>query len=276
MTRSRWIFALAFALAPCAFAQESDADKAYQKVTEKIVAADQAPSTEKGRLYVELFRECGTFLDQHLKAASPEQLAKAGGLWFLLAERLGTPERAVRDRIAAMRALPSLPSQLGRIVDQAEQRLAILPGGRAPAWRARDIKDGKEVKSDSLNGKLVLLAFWAAERESCRDFLRNLVPIQQRYADDARLVMVWIGVPWLTESEDTEKRVTQELGYGGRAVFDSDESVVNTFKVQGVPHLVLVDEQGTIVSVGTNLGAIDKFLTERLGPGKRAAEGPPR
>ena len=277
MSRTSLVLALALTLSPIAAlrAQESPADQAYQRVTQKIVEAEQAPSTEKGKVYAELFRECGTFLDQHLRGASPDQLAKAGGLWLLLAERLGAPERAVRDRITALRSLPSLPSQLTRLVEKAEAKLALTPGGTAPAWKAKDIKkEGAEVTSESLGGKLVLLAFWAAERESCRDFMQHVVLLQRRYAEDARLAMVWVGVPWMSESEETERRVTGELGYEGKAVFDTDESVVNAFKVKGVPHLVLIDEQGAIVSAGTDLDAIDRFLTERLGPGK-APPSPP-
>lgn len=278
MTRNSLILTLLLTVTPCAAlrAQETPADRAYQRVSQKIIETEQAPANEKGKAYAELFRECGAFLDQHLKGASPDQLAKTGGLWFLLAERLGAPDRAVRDRIAAVRALPNVPAQLTRIVDQTESKLAIRPGGTAPDWKARDIDDGTEVTSRSMSGKLVLLGFWAAEREPCREFMRHLVPLQRRYAEDNRLVMVWVGVPWQTESAATEKRVTKELGYTGKSVFDADESVTKTYKVQGVPHLVLIDEQGSIVTVGTDVQAIDRFLTERLGAGKAAAPQAPQ
>src|SRR5688572_23335066 len=95
-------------LAPSALAQQDRAvvDAAYSRIEMKIVEWTRTPAAQRQKVSEELFALSGGFLDQHLRGATQEQLLKSGKLWFMLAERLHAPERAVMNRIAAIKALP--------------------------------------------------------------------------------------------------------------------------------------------------------------------------
>ncbi len=72
----------------------------------------------------------------------------------------------------------------------AAPKLAVLSQGRqvlaqnyAPAFTIIDL-DGKEVTSDSLKGKVVLLHFWATWCHYCRKEIPHLNDIYQEFAGD--------------------------------------------------------------------------------------------
>lgn len=255
MTRSPFLaLAAGLALALVAPAQDRASpvvDEAYARVEEKIVAAQGAPAAERERRYEELFAECGAFLDAHLAAATDEQLAHVGSLWLSLAERLKQPEDAVRRRIDALRARPGeLPPELARSIARAEAKLGLRPGATAPSWVEADVVRGERVSLADLRGKRVLMVFWATTNEHSVRLLQERVRGLHERHGRAGLVVVAVGVSVGGDTEAAEKGLVEELRWPWRCVFDRRGAIAEAYGVDAVPHVALIDAEGTIVEVG--------------------------
>lgn len=271
------LLALSFALTPAVVvAQElAPVDAAFERIKVKIVQAQRTPAAERQPVYEELFRLCGTFLDTHLAAASAEQVEKAGGFWLMLAERLRAPEQAIDQKLAALRALPSLPPKLEEVVKRMEAGRALRPGAVAPNFSAKDVRDGSTVTLEGLRGKLVLLTFWGTASEQARTALRaTILPLHRRYAQEQRLQVVGVGVTWQGDTAEMQRKVADDDGFAWKLVFDEQNAATQAFRVDGVPMLVLLDEEGKILVIGRAFGEVDRILTQRLGPGVAPAEEP--
>ncbi|MBX3469540.1 MAG: TlpA family protein disulfide reductase [Planctomycetes bacterium] len=263
--------ALALLLAWPAAAQESEADKAYTALELKIVEVQRAPAPSKPKLYEELFKECGAFLDAHLQACTAEQVNRAGGLWLLLAERHRAPEEAVRARIAQLRGLPRVPPELARIMQRIEARLNLKPGAPAPAFSAPSlIEGGPRVSLEELRGKAVLLVFWASHNPASRELLQDrIVALQRRHAQDPRLVIVAVGVSLGNDTAEAQRAMAGEHRWPWRMVFDADGAIAQAYGVELVPYLALVDPEGRMGMVGPGpqvIDGVEQVLQQRLGP----------
>lgn len=271
------LLAFSLALTPvAAVAQElAPVDSAFERIKVKIVQAQRTPPADRQPVYDELFALCGSFLDTHLRAASPEQVEKAGGFWLMLAERLRTPEQVIDQKLAALRALPSLPAKLEQVVSRMEAARAIRVGAVAPNFSAKDLRDGETVTLEGLRGKLVLLTFWGSASEQARTALRQtIVPLHRRYAKDARVVIVGVGVTWQGDTVEAQRQVADDDGFAWKLLFDEQDAATRAFRVTAIPLLVFLDEQGKILVIGGAFGEVDRILTQRLGPGEAPAETP--
>lgn len=273
--------ALAFLLTcPLAFAPSSRAQDApppaeaaataFGELEKLIGELNRVPPANRAKLLDEAFGATSAFLDQHGAAATQEQLLKAGRWWFGLANATQAPEEVVRDRLAKLRALPSLPPQLEGLMRGEQARLDLKVGAPAPNWKAVDIHDGSEVTLEGLRGKIVLMDFWATWCGPCVALMeRKLKPLFQRYGQDDRLVMVSIGVPWSGETIEKEREfAAKHPDYGWKKVFDASGEAPQSYGVQGIPTLVLVDTDGKILVLGVGgrvIGDIERILAERLG-----------
>lgn len=243
-------------------------DAAFAELEKELDAARRMPPNARRKAMEDLMATAGAFLDRHREKASQDQLLKAGGLWFELAGATNAPEQALRDRIAQLRALPALPPPLAGAMRGVEARLDLKAGKPAPNWTAVDIRDGSEVTLESLRGKLVLMDFWATWCGPCIGLMdQKLAPLHERTKGDDRFVLVSIGVPWSGETIEKERAFAEKKGFHWKKVFDATGDVPQAYGVQGIPTLVLVDTDGTILSIGVGgrvIGEIEQIIAERL------------
>jgi peroxiredoxin len=276
MTPSRAAF-LAFTLASTpavvlAQGELSPVDSAFERIKVKIVQAQRTAPADRAPIYEELFRLCGAFLETHLRAASAEQIEKAGGFWLMLAERLNAPPQAIQQKLAALRTLPSLPPKLEQVVTRMEAKQALAPGAAAPNVTAADIRDGSQFTLEGLRGKLVLLSFWGVTSDPAKNLAQGkIAPLHQRYAKDPRLVIVGIGVNWPNDTADGQKQFADANHHGWKLVYDVGNAARDAYGVDGIPYLVLVDEEGKILAIGRAIAEVERVLTEKLGAGEAPA-----
>lgn len=250
-------------------AQQSPADTAFAAVEASIAEIQRTPPASRQRLLVDLHAQVGQFLDEHLQAASADQVTKTGGLWLMLANRLDTPEDAIRARITQLKGRDPLPEELAGVIRQTEAKLNLKVGAVAPNWTAVDVKDGAQVTLEGLRGKLVLMDFWATWCPPCKSLMaQELKPLHEKYGQDARFMLVGIGLPWNNETAEKEKAFSEQQNYHWKKVFDPSGAAGQAYGVEGIPFLVLVDEEGKILVMGSGWQVIEevkRVLGERLG-----------
>lgn len=272
---SRLALVLSLALTPAVAvaqdappAQQSPADAAFAAIEASIAEIQRTPPANRQRLLTELHAQVGRFLDAHLQAASADQLTKAGGLWLMLADRMNVPEEAIRARITQLKGRDPLPEELAGVIRQIEAKLDLKVGATAPSWTAVDVKDGAQVTLEGLRGKLVLMDFWATWCPPCKSLMaQELKPLHDKYGQDPRFMLVGIGLPWNGETAEKEKAFSEQQGYHWKKVFDPSGAAGQAYGVEGIPFLVLVDEEGKILVMGSGWAVIEevkRVLAQRL------------
>lgn len=263
---------------PPAGQAQSPADAAFAQMEANLVAIRRTPPGElRAQMIRELQAEAGLFLDNHLQAASPDQLDKSAQIWFGLVEQLQTPEEQVRARLTQVRGAPNIPETLAGVLRQVDAQLNLKVGTVAPNWTAVDVRDGSQVTLEGLRGKLVLMDFWATWCPPCVKLMKEkLQPLHARWGQDPRFLLVGLGMPWNDETAEKQKSYGEANGYHWKKVFDAPGISGQSYGVDGIPFLCLVDEEGKILVMGSGWAVIDeveRVITQRLGAPQAPAAG---
>ena len=134
-----------------------------------------------------------------------------------------------------------------------------LVGQPAPAFTVTAIT-GATITLSSYLGKPLLLNFWATWCIPCRQEL----PALQRFAIDQGGRWAVLGVDEL-EQAAAVGTFGHGLGVTYPLAVDSDGSIAQHYRVQGLPTSFLVDTQGIVRQ--THLGALDSATLRQWGNG---------
>lgn len=120
--------------------------------------------------------------------------------------------------------------------------------------------DGEEVTLSSLQGKKVLIDFFATWCPPCRRELKEINEIVNEYPQDTYAILC-VSVD---RSKETVVSFMEKNGYDMTVLFDEGKHVSTDYGVGGIPALYLVDEEGNLV--WHQAGALPKeSLLELLG-----------
>lgn len=221
--------------------------------------------------------------DELLKAAR-ERLAKV--------EENAKEDPVKRQVTVALRGFTSVERQL-----EGSRKLAELVGKPA-APLAADVQawvNGEVLKDEDLKGKVVLLDFWAVWCGPCIATFPHLKEWNEKYSDKGLVIIGltnYYNFKWNDETSKaarSQEKVTPEEENEMLRKFAEHHSLHHRFAVQtkestlseyyavsGIPHVVLIDQEGKvrIVRVGSgpaNAKALGDMI-EKLLPAKEAGK----
>lgn len=175
------------------------------------------------------------------------------------------PRRRVRPStvVLALAALVGLGLLALLGVTEARRAGLLSPGSSAPGFTLTRYDGGGTLSLRDLQGKVVLLDFWATWCMPCRQEMPTLVRLAREY-EGRGVTLVALsqdaGDEGRAQVDDFVRRFVPDLK--PHVAFGPD-AVAETFQVQGLPTLFFLDRSGKVVDV--LLGARDeRELRERL------------
>jgi peroxiredoxin len=127
------------------------------------------------------------------------------------------------------------------------------PEGMAPDFRLKDLT-GREFTLSSFKGKPVLLIFITTWCPSCRSEMPHYKNIYETYAPQGLEVLT-------IDIQEPKNRVAQfaeKYRVLYRMLLDENGDVAGAYEVRGIPAMVLIGKDGTILS--RQYGAVDTLL----------------
>ncbi|HBG04167.1 MAG: hypothetical protein A2075_22775 [Geobacteraceae bacterium GWC2_58_44] len=131
-------------------------------------------------------------------------------------------------------------------------------GARVPDFSVRTL-GGDHLSRASLSGKPMLLVFWNTWCATCTSELPKLNLLAEKFGPK-RLTVLAINTG-LNDTESKARAYWKKYGYTFAAGYDHSFEVGETFRIIGVPTVILVDAQGLVRYSHTS---IPRDLEERL------------
>jgi thiol-disulfide isomerase/thioredoxin len=130
--------------------------------------------------------------------------------------------------------------------------------GKVPEITLKDTS-GKTVKLSSLQGKVVLIDFWASWCGPCRRANKHLKELYNKYKDQG-LEILSISVDdnkkdWKTAIKEDKTKWVHVI---------DDMNYANAWRIQYIPTTFLVDKQGNFASINPNISELDGLIRKLL------------
>ncbi len=136
-------------------------------------------------------------------------------------------------------------------------------GGTAPAIALTTL-DGTKLSLDKLNGKVVLLDFWATWCGPCVGEVPNLVKVYEKYGSRDDFVMISVS---LDQDERALRDFIKARKMHWHHAFGDDggaNAAADKYGVVGIPALFLIDKQGKIAASELRGGAVGEQVDALL------------
>jgi tetratricopeptide (TPR) repeat protein len=165
--------------------------------------------------------------------------------------QLGKQEEGLAALKAYIEANPSAPD-----VEQARRLMAKPALARlnlAPDFKVLSIK-GEQLSLEKYRGKIILLDFWATWCGPCIYEMPELKKIWKKYGGDNFVI---IGISFDNSQRTLESYIEKE-GITWPQYFEgrTGGSLAMSYGVEGIPHTVLIDQDGAIHAIGLRGGRL--------------------
>ena len=124
-----------------------------------------------------------------------------------------------------------------------------------PAFTAPDLS-GRQVSTQALRGKVILINFWATWCPPCREEIPDLVALQEKYPDQLQIIGV--------SQDSAPAQVVQQFAAANRMNYPTVMSTPDIEKlfpgVYALPTTFLIDREGRLAK--KHVGMLNASLTE--------------
>lgn len=170
-----------------------------------------------------------------------------GGAWLLYQNLGGTagPGLAAADS-SASGTPQSSAAPGGEAAAATGEGGAEEPRTEAPDFTVYDA-DGSAVKLSDLEGKPVILNFWASWCGPCKSEMPDFEEACAQYGGDIHFMMV-NSTDGSRETVDTASAYLADNGYTFPAYFDTDFEASTAYGVTGLPTTFFIDSEGYLVA----------------------------
>ena len=142
-----------------------------------------------------------------------------------------------------MNALVSAGGRIFYVIDEAP-RFSILD------------QNGNKVSLESLlNGKEIVLNFWASWCPSCRAEIPRLIEFAEKYKDKIEIVGVNMG-----ELKETVQSFIESNGIKYKILLDPNGKVGKLYMVRAIPTNYLIDKDGSIKKMHIDIKEMENYL----------------
>lgn len=135
-------------------------------------------------------------------------------------------------------------------------------GSLAPTFTLKDINE-KTVSLDDFKGKYVLIDFWASWCGPCREELPYIKELYKKYHNQGFVI---ISVAKDDKAESWKKAIVDENIESWNHLFATKDNstIITDYFVNGIPHKLLIDKNGTIIGKWKGSGEINKHDLQQL------------
>ncbi|MGM0877407.1 MAG: TlpA family protein disulfide reductase [Bacillota bacterium] len=130
-------------------------------------------------------------------------------------------------------------------VNPTDAKVGVAEGSAAPDFELMTL-DGEKMSLSSLQGKKVILNFWATWCPPCRSEMPDMQKIQDKYAGE--VVIATVNLTSSEKSVDVVKSFVDELGLSFPVLLDKKGEINNQFEVMSYPTSYYIDENGIITT----------------------------
>lgn len=241
--------------------RQKELEKYY---TQYVEAKDDAARNRAEQLYDSVDNLDRQMLkEESLRAYSDNKDNVVGAYaMYVIASADGITLKEVEDLLSdAGKAVTSYKPIL-TIIDRLKRLEATAVGQHFTDFDCIDFETGEPTNlSNKINGRLALVDFWASWCRPCRhEIATNLIPLYEKYRD--QLLILGVDV-W--DKPDKHREAVEQMGIKYPQIIDPTPNATNLYGIEGIPHIMLVAPDGTILARDLRGEQIEKAILQALG-----------
>ncbi len=158
-----------------------------------------------------------------------------------------TPALAIKTPGAAgdaeaPKSVPAARMKPMNVPKEVTERV-LLDIGAKPEYTLANAVDGETLTNEDLQGKIVVMDFWATWCGPCMAAMPHMLEVQKEYSDKGVQV---VGIS-LDKDAETLLGTIKEHGLSWPNHYDEDRTITKQFGVKGIPTIYIMSPEGVVL-----------------------------